>query len=357
MSDLGPTVNSHNEWDPLREVIVGTLEGAAVPSWHHTIAATMPESSFAMMQGRAGMSFPEELLAKGRAELDAFADTLEAEGVRVRRPDPIDFTRPFATPDWFSPGGVYAAMPRDLLLVVGSDIIEAPLSWRCRRFEIHAYRRLLREYFERGGRWTSAPMPRLTDELYDPGWEDRIGTPTGWVTREIEPVFDAADFSRCGRDIFVQRCHTTNQAGIAWLRRHLGHGYRVHELPIDDPHGMHVDATFVPLSPGRVLVNRERLPELPPMFRGWEVIDAPPPTLPSSWPMFMSSAWVSINVLMLDPERVVVERQEEPLIRLLERRGFRCVKVDFRHVMTFGGSFHCVTADVNRAGTLQSYFE
>jgi glycine amidinotransferase len=33
------------------------------------------------------------------------------------------------------------------------------------------------------------------------------------------------------------------------------------------------------------------------------------------------------------------------------------VPVDFRHVYSFGGSFHCVTLDVRRRGSLQRYLD
>ena len=38
-----PVVNSFHEWDPLEEVIVGRLGGAAIPPWHITVKATMPQ--------------------------------------------------------------------------------------------------------------------------------------------------------------------------------------------------------------------------------------------------------------------------------------------------------------------------
>ena len=63
--------------------------------------------------------------------------------------------------------GLYAAMPRDILLVVGDEIIEAPMAWRSRFFEYRAYRSLMKEYFQKGARWTTAPKPQMTDELYD----------------------------------------------------------------------------------------------------------------------------------------------------------------------------------------------
>jgi glycine amidinotransferase len=267
----------------------------------------------------------------------------------------MDHSKGFATPDWSQPGGLYGAMPRDVALVVGREIIEAPMAWRSRYFEIHAYRQLFREYFEAGAHWTAAPRPILADDLYNEAYESGWGDDRFVVTNR-EPTFDAADFIRCGQDIFVQRSHVTNHLGIDWVRRHLGPEYRVHELSFHDDSPMHIDATFMPLAPGKLLVNPERVLEVPAMFRGWDVLAAPLPCIPSDHPMFMSSRWISMNMLMLDEERVVVERGEEPLIRALRSWGFTPIVCDFRHFNSFGGSFHCATLDVRRRGELRSYF-
>lgn len=72
----------------------------------------------------------------------------------------------YKTPD-FQSSGLYAAMPRDILLVVGDEIIEAPMAWRSRFFEYRAYRSLLKEYFRGGAKWTTAPKPLMSDDLYD----------------------------------------------------------------------------------------------------------------------------------------------------------------------------------------------
>lgn len=350
-------VCSYNEWDPLEEVIVGVLDGAAVPPWHVALKATMPEDQWQLFERHGGSPFDQELIARGARELDELSRILTAEGVRVRRPDPISHAVPFGTPRWQSESGLYSAMPRDLLLVVGDEIIEAPMAWRCRYHEVSAYRRLLREYFQGGARWTAAPKPELGDELFDPGYvESEDGDAPRYVINELEPTFDAADFIRCGQDLFVQRSQVTNLFGIKWLARHLGPAYRIHVLSFRDTAPMHIDATLMPLAPGKLLVNPERVPSIPPMFAGWDVLVSPPSTIPDSHPMFMSSRWVNMNVLMLDEQRVVVERQEEPLIRALEGFGFTCIPCDFRHVMSFGGAFHCVTCDVRRRGTLNSYF-
>ncbi len=350
-------VLSHTEWDPLEEAIVGVVDGATVPPWDPMLQLTMPEDQWDFFRKHGGQPFPAERIEAARRELAEFVHILEAEGVRVRRPEPIDFAKTYATPDWESTG-LYAAMPRDLLLVVGDEIIECPLAWRSRYFEFDAYRPLLGEYFRGGARWTAAPRPRLPRDQFDPEalkTDGDRGTFHSYVT-EFEPVFDAADFVRCGRDLFVQRSHVTNALGIEWLRRHLGPGYRIHEIEIRDLHPMHVDATFMPLAPGKLLINQERVARVPDLFRSWEVREAPPPAFQDAHPLYMCSRWVSMNVLMLDEERVVVERQEEPLLRLFRDWGLKPIPCSFTNFYAFGGSFHCATLDVRRRGELKSYF-
>ena len=352
-----PVVNSHNEWDTLEEVVVGVIDGATVPSWHIMLQATMPTKQWDFFKQSGGQPFPKERIDAARQDLEECVHILEQEGVKVRRPDPIDFTKPFSTPEWQSAGGLYAAMPRDLLIVFGDEIIESPLSWRSRHHEIWAYRRLMKDYFRQGGKWTCAPTPQLVDELYDENYtEPEEGEPHRYVITEFEPVFDAADFMRCGRDIFVQLSHTTNQFGVGWLQRHLGEGYRIHQIEIKEQSPMHIDATFVPLAPGKLLVNPEKLAKVPEMFKHWDVFYAPPPCTPVEHPMYMSSRWLSMNVLSLDEKRVMIEKGEETLIRDLKQWGFEPIPCNFRNFYSFGGSFHCATLDVRRQGILQSYF-
>jgi glycine amidinotransferase len=348
----GAVVSSYTEWDPLEEVVVGRLGDGVFPTWQDSMYATMPESSWRVFQARGGSPLPSEQLLAAERELDAFADRLDREGVTVVRPDPVDHRRSYATPNWTCKGGLYSAMPRDMLIVVGDIIIEAPMSWRCRQYEVDAYRPLIKSYFRRGARWLPAPRPQLTDELYDADYDP--DEPGSSAITEFEPVFDAADFVRFGRDILVQKSHVTNISGIRWLQQAVGDGFRVRVVDVDDPHAMHIDATITPLAPGRLLVNPERYIHTE-LFEDWEILEAPEPTLPASWPMYFCSRWLSVNVLSLDEETVVVERHEQPLIDTLTHCGFDCIPVDFRHVYSFGGSFHCVTLDVRRQGGLRSY--
>jgi glycine amidinotransferase len=350
-------VSSYTEWDTLEEVIVGILDDARFPPWHPALEPVLPANQHATFRRFAGQEFPPELVSAANRELDEFVRILEGEGVTVRRPEPIPQQRPYSTGAWTSTG-MYAAMPRDAILIVGDEIIECPMAWRSRYYESLAYRPLIKEYFRQGAKWTAGPKPELPDELYDLDWtEPGEGEPVRLVINEFEPTFDAADFIRFGRDIIAQKSNVTNEFGIEWLSRHLGDRYRISVLEFDDTHPMHIDATLAPLAPGKLLINPERVPKVPHIFRNWDMLSAPAPVIPDSHPLYMTSKWINMNILMLDEQRVVVEAQDEPMIRAMKSWGFKPIPCNFRHFNSFGGSFHCATVDVRRAGRLESYLD
>ncbi|MBY6243893.1 amidinotransferase [Methylosinus sp. Sm6] len=358
---LTSPVSSYNEWDPLEEVIVGRLEGAVIPSGHKVVTSVIPGFTARILPLFSGFRYPGFMVAKAQRELDGFVSLLTRLGVTVTRPEPTDFRKKFGAPGWSS-RGFCNSCPRDSLLIVGDEIIETPMAWPCRYFETHSYRPLLKDYFRRGARWTSAPRPQLADELYDPNYRARRkGEPISYVLTEFEPVFDAADFFRCGRDLFVTRSNVTNALGVEWLRRHLGDAYRIHEIESLCPTPMHIDTTALPLGPGRLLVNPEYVDveRLPPLLKKWDILIAPEPD-PIADPFLqkisLCGKWLNMNVLMLDEKRVIVDPHHEATMRAMEAWGLEPIPCPFMHYAAFGGSFHCATLDVRRRGGLQSYF-
>jgi glycine amidinotransferase len=355
-------VNSWNEWDPLEEVIVGRLDGAVVPPFHVSVTFnSRPPLARWLHRLIAGHRYPGWMVHRAQSELSGFVRLLESEGVRVRRPELVDQRRRIRTRLWSS-RGFCLACPRDLFLVVGDEIIETPTCWRSRHFEGDAYRPLFKEYFANGALWTAAPRPELPDELFDANYRvPKPGETIRYIINEFEPVFDAADVARCGRDLFVTRSNVTNESGIRWLRRHLGdRGLRLHELVSRCNQPMHIDSTFVPLAPGRVLINPDfiDIDHLPPILKHWDVLIAPKPDPTDDWmaKFSMCSAWTSINVLMLDHRRVIAEASQPTLLRALKDWGFDPLPLPFLAYGPFGGAFHCATLDTRRCGGLEDYF-
>jgi glycine amidinotransferase len=356
-------VSTYNEWDPLEEVIVGRLEGATIPPGHVTVTYNVPKAVQPLVKFFGGMRYPKWMINAAQRHLDEFIRILEAEGVNVRRPDVLNFSKRVSTPFWSS-RGFCIACPRDGYLVVGDEIIETPMAWRSRYFETYAYRSLFQEYFAQGARWTVAPRPMLLDSLFDYNYKmPKHGEPMRYVVNESEAVFDAADFLRCGKDIVYQKSNVTNEAGVEWLRRHLDGRYTLHEIPSLCLDPMHIDSSVTLLAPGKILINPEYVDvkQLPPIFRSWDVIVAPEPDPMSSSDTLgkffsMCSKWISLNVLSLDEKRVIVEQRQVSMIKKLKEHGFECVPCPFVNYLPFGGAFHCATLDIRRRGELQSYF-
>lgn len=362
-------VECWTEWGKLRHVIVGVADGACIPPPEPAFMSKVPADSD--MRGRFGPR-KRDAIDKANAQLDAFANILRSRGIRVDRPTPIDFSQPVETPD-FQHGSMFGCMPpRDVLITIGREILEATMSYRSRFFEYLCYRPLIQKYFEDdpGMRHEAAPRPRLTSRSYREGYlddETDLRKRLEWVgkkhfvTTEEEPLFDAADIVRCGKDLFVQHGFTTNLKGIDWLRRHFpDHNIYALNFP-GDPYPTHIDCTFLPLRPGLVLCNPQRpLPESLRRFldhKGWRIVNAAPPAHQTPPPLCYSSVWLSMNVLSLDESTVCVESSEVYQMEQLDKLGFHVVPVPFRDAYAFGGGLHCATTDVWREGPHPKPFE
>jgi glycine amidinotransferase len=360
-------VNSWNEWDPLRHVIVGRADDSHIPPPEPAVVCKVPKDSG--MLGRWGRR-TEESIAAANQELDDFASLLTSRGIRVDRPTPIDFGQAVKTPDFETESMFGCMAPRDVLVTVGREVLEAMMSYRCRWFEYLSYRPLLESYFceDPNMRWEAAPKPRLTDRSYKEGYLQRIMTiedrlrlteKCDFVTTEVEPLFDAAELARMGRDIVVQHGFTANLRGIEWLKRHFP-DLRIHAMNFPgDPYPIHIDCTLVPLRPGLILNNPQRKirPEQRGLFErnGWEIVEAARPAHRTPPPLCYSSVWLSMNVLVLDPKTVCVEASEVYQMEQLDSLGFNVIPVVFRNAYPFGGGLHCATLDVYREGECEDY--
>jgi glycine amidinotransferase len=363
-------VNSWNEWAPLKHVIVGRADGTMVQAPEPAIERNWPAHGFPL--GTYG-PLPPEMADKANERLDNFAKLLANRGIRVDRPTPLDFSQAVQTPDWKQASMFGCMPPRDVLLTVGNEILEATMSYRSRWYEYLCYRPLLENYFREDPnfKWEAAPKPRLSERSYkidywrkfekmsDAEKEQAIYN-RDWVLTEEEPCFDAADISRAGRDLFVYHSSVTNKAGIEWLRRHFSN-HRIHIIYFYEKNPIHIDATFVLLRPGLALSNPKRKPLVPKMIEflhknDWEIVEAAQPVTNGYPPLSFCSQWLSMNTLMLDPKTICVDAREQKQMEQFDKLGLEVIPVPFAEVSAFGGGLHCATADVYREGQCEDYF-
>lgn len=355
-------VCSFNEWDPLEEVIVGSVWGAAKMGFEPAINAYYYTDE--ERKNFSAGAYPEDEILAAEEQLNNLAAILVNLGITVRRPDRYNFNNSVKTPDFEIDTQNCCACPRDVLLVVGENIIEAPMAQRARFFEYRVYRNLIKEYFKRGANWITAPKPTMSDNLYSENFSvisEPFDADKHNALSDYEPCFDAASFVRLGRDIWYQPDLVTNDFGAQWLKRTLGSDYRLHRVKFEDKHPpQHIDTTLVPLKPGLALINPERpcADDTFDVFKenGWELIPSPASVQSVEFHSPEVSNWISMNVLSIGEDRIIVEEKEEPLIRLLEHLGMRVICCPFDKVYKFGGGVHCCTSDIRRRGKLESYF-
>ncbi|MGR6924594.1 hypothetical protein ACU635_60975 [[Actinomadura] parvosata] len=343
-------VNVHNEWDPLTEVIVGSAVGARIPRAERSIL-TMDFHDTATHDPLPSGPYPAAVVEQTEEELQELCDALSALGVTVRRPAPVaDPEAVVRTERWESDGYLDHA-PRDVALIVGDLIIDVPMVVRGRVVKQAQYRPLMRDYFAAGARWVAAPRPTLADEMYRPD------EPEGRRLANFEPCFDAANVLKLGTDLLYLVSDGGNELGARWLQETLGSPYTVH-LCRDLYTSLHIDTTIVPLRPGLVLLNPERVnaDNLPPVLSSWDKIWCPEMTdigYAGSCPV--NTPWIGMNLLSVRPDLVVADARQTALIKELEARHIDVLPLKLSHARTFGGGFHCATLDVHRTGTLETY--
>ena len=344
---------SCNEWDDLEEVIVGNPLRARYPTPDlSTQLAEFPDRSLEQIpQG----PFPQQIIEETEEDLDAFVAVLEKLDITVKRPETWPHEATFSTIHWESEG-YYNYCPRDIILVIGDQIIETPNVIRSRAQETFSYRTMMVDYLQSGAKWYSAPRPMLLDSLF----EADLKKPT---PRNHEPAFDAANVLRLGQDLIYLVSATGNELGGQWLQTVLGDAFRVHFLK-DVYYGSHIDSTFVALRPGLMLCNPGRLNDdtLPEILKQWEVIYSPPMEDNGGYDAdyrsrSIGSNWIDMNLLSINPNLVVADQGQTGLIKLLEKQGIDVIPLRLRHSKMLGGGFHCITLDVRRRGTLQRYFD
>lgn len=357
----GP-VGSHDEWSPLREVIVGTPYHLDYHDdlsfrlfFHQNLPggsggpATRAAANRLFRNVRPGNQLRDECLE----DLAEFIGVLEDYGATVRRPSGLTSVPAVQTPHWNAPMG-HALMPRDLFTVIGDEIIETSPSVRARYFEGDLYKELFTGYFNRGARWTVAPRSRLLDRNFDFSYVLRHGY-RGDIPDDpfYELMFDGAQILRFGQDLLFNAATENHRMGARWLDRHLRGRNRVHVVEIADNH---IDALLLPLRPGMLLMHESvSLESMPGPLQAWDTIryewlDEPIEMMQDGVPLLASQS-VGMNVLSLDEQHVVVQDIQRPLIRNLEKKGFTPIPARWRHGRSLGGGFHCVTLDISRSNS------
>ena len=360
-------INSWNETDPLRSIIIGD------PTNSYQVPKEFPTKIKSLNQCHNKVPFSKLDIDAAKKQINNLINILQNEySVKVIRPDIINHSNSITTPYWNITNTNENTCPRDTFSILGNTILEAPMSWRCRYFESSVYHQPLLKLWnlDNNCRWVQPPKPLMTDNLYNELFPLDISSRKPFINNyqyilnETEIVFDAADIIRCGKDLFMQKGYTTNDMGIDWVKREFGNQFRIHKTLLENNESStHLDAEMCILRPGLLLTCPDRplennlLQQIKNEDNDWDVVDAPAPYVYNMPEGCYSSPWLSINMLSIDENTIMIEEKETSLITMLENEyGFNVIPIPFRDCYKFGGGLHCQSLDLYRDGNKQSYF-
>jgi glycine amidinotransferase/scyllo-inosamine-4-phosphate amidinotransferase 1 len=334
-------VSVNNEWGRLREIIVGTIDNANMPTHGKDLHCINYATETEIPKDEIGF-WDKQVYDETQEDLENLSNLLTDIGVKVHRPSSID-TQKIVSNGYWETTQYYTFCPRDTVTVIGNNILESPMSLRSRQFETDSFRDIFIKKMEQGANWVSAPKPRLLDSMYQREDLSKI------TLNNYEPVFDAANILRCNNDILYLVSNTGNLKGSKWLQNFLGEKYRVHNIENVYSY-IHIDSTIALLREGLCLLNPERVNEnnIPEFLKSWDKIWCPPMVDIGYHKTIRASVWIGVNLLSVDENTVIVDNRQIDLIKQLKKYNIDTLDCKIRHSRTLGGSFHCVTTELLR---------
>jgi N-dimethylarginine dimethylaminohydrolase len=301
-------IHSYNEWDPLRSVVVGRADHANWPVNDPVFRSESERTLWKETPVPAG-PVPDWIVAEANEDLEQLVGVLKSLNVEVFRPDDFNFQ---------AHDGMYNYCPRDRLLVYGDTIVNPAMMYPCRDMELQCYHDV---------------VDAATNYLFMPRHEGM--------------TLDAANIARLNDRWIYLESASGNRAAYEWMCKHFP---TVDIELVNFYSGVHIDSTIVPLREGLVLVNGSRVtPEnLPRTLKDWEVIYCNHVEEQEFFQYPYASKWIALNMLVVNPHTVIVDKDQPMLIDFLEKNQFTVIPMQLRHSRTLGGGFHCVTLDLHR---------
>jgi N-dimethylarginine dimethylaminohydrolase len=319
-------MGSKNEYSPLKKVVIGIADQAERPEPNkalHTVSFSHVRDISNMEWG----TFPQQVIEEANEDLNQLCETLIGLGIEVVRPRNLRVQ-------------YYNYCPRDTVVINNDIALPAPMALTCRRGEYLNFAQHLKI--------VANVKSTHDDSIYN---RRSILNPSVLALNETHPVFDAANIIRNNDDWLYLVSNTGNKKGAEYLQQLVGDQIKIHLLENVYSYA-HIDSTIAFLRDGLLLANPSRIKNrnmLPEPFRKWDIIWAPDPVDVGHWPnICMSSKWINVNLLSINENLVILEEHQEETRKKLAEHGIESIMLPMRHSRTLGGSFHCVSLDLER---------
>lgn len=342
-------VQAYTSWQPLEEVIVGSVYG---------------RKHFSYIKDKPVRKKLGRILEETAEDLDNLQRTIEKYGARVRRPVPyneIFFQHQATKPNAKIPQP--PIVPRDWQITLGEKLLRIV---RASEFDM-----IMDDYQQ--AQPGSVICPHIPFHDYN---HPLVGAVASCIVR-------------VGTDVFFDNSEWMTNTHMEWIRDNvLDHRYRVHRARTDG----HGDAVFAILKPGVILSSmHDAHINYRETFPGWEVCRLSDSTIQAAmkvgqfkrenfngrwwaqgtetdpafaafvdtylneWTGYVSETVFDVNCLVLDEENVIFSGYNRDVFDFCERHRINPIISELRHRYFWDGGISCVTQDVRRRGGLETY--
>ena len=353
-------------WDPLKVCVIGT---------------SYPPEFYSWIQDANTRQRFEQLAEETEQDYQALIDLLQGRfGIRVLRPQlPQDLSQLKVNDRWIAP----PVAPRDFFIMIHDQLWIPAIPNRA-----HAKRAFAKQTELTPAEFEIQDLLEHQTKLTCYGnIFDHVKAQGNKVCYTELDVVSGCFVSRIGQDLyFATQSYDEDQS---LLLAQVNQAFPNTRNRIVNAGG-HGDATYCPVAPGLIISLRD-VPTYSNTFPGWEVVYLPPsnyaetaqfrasmkmnrgrwnipgferdPNLVhmvdhyfDSWVGNASETVFDVNILVIDQKNIVVTSHNYKVEQACARHGIEVHVVPFRHRYFWDAGVHCITNDLNRAGTLQNYF-
>lgn len=376
----------YQHWDPMKVCVVGRSYPPEAYSW-----ITVPHVR----------NLFEKIATETEEDYQNIIKKLQEFDVTVLRPDLPDQT--FVNNNFVAP----PMTPRDHMVMIGDVFYECINKNKNQFFNIFYNQVKSPDWPVCNSLSDFQYLPKhIQDECIsvhkldvdDPKYQDKPNTEYSKIFKYIQQQgntiksgvhndINGAMVSRIGRDLFFgTRSYHEDPAAFKQLVDQEFTHTRNHIVNT----GGHSDGTYCPVAPG-LIISLHDVPSYADTYPDWEVVYLPKQswsavkefvdlkkknygrwwipgfeydqdvvdiveTWLKHWTGYVEETVFDVNMLIIDPENVMVFNYNEQVFRALDRFGITAHVVPFRHRYFWDGGIHCVTSDLHRRGTMQDYF-
>jgi N-dimethylarginine dimethylaminohydrolase len=339
-------INCWNEYDRLRTVILGSLfDLDAIPT---------------MYQGKDQEAFVK-IVEESTEDLNNIKNILEQCNVQVLRPkQPKNY-------NYLIGNSIKNHCPtigvRDCFMAYGDIFFQTYTSNTLRRFESFWVEDIINQIVTDGNLVATANEPNIdikTDYL------DKVKKEETWLA-SYQGAFKHKNLVHCAgilkhNKTAFSHSNIGTSIGKQWIKKWLEHI----EVEMLECEGFgHIDATTSILGPdliissnaddpfwskfnNRIKVNPSK--EKTKSLNNYEIMTqvSKPGSWLYEWQGHFQQFSINTNLLMIDPNRVLISYHDDDIWRQLQSHGIEPIYAPWRHGKFWTGGLHCITCDLHR---------